>query len=130
MLSKTTLAMGGVVIAIVSAAAGVAGSFLYLSKPFEKWQGQFSETYLPAQTWALKELREGKAEKALDYLEMSTTFSLLTMGQIRSEGGAPITDVQTTDSIRYLCDHPSKRSQDDAAHRVSIGEACALLLSP
>ncbi|MDE2077433.1 MAG: hypothetical protein KGI91_10220, partial [Burkholderiales bacterium] len=77
-----------------------------------------------------KELRVGNTDKALDYLEMSTSFSLLTMGQIRSEGGTPITDGTTKDAIRYLCDHPSKQSQDDAAHRVSMGEACALLLAP
>ena len=48
---------------MVSAAAGVAIGLALFSSPMEKWQAQFSETFLPAQAEALQELGQGKPDK-------------------------------------------------------------------
>lgn len=127
---KITLAMSALILVVISASAGVMASLYYLATPMDKWQGQFSATYLPMQVDALKALREGKQEKALAYLEMATSFSLLTMGQQRSEGPAHNVSPQTREAIQYLCAHPPSGQSDKPTQGVSFGEACVLLQQP
>jgi hypothetical protein len=127
---KITLAMSALILMLISASAGVMASFFYLASPMDKWQGQFSETYLPLQTDALKALREGKQEKALAYLEMATSFSLLTMGQQRSEGPAHKASPQTIEAVQYLCAHPPMAQSGKPTEGISFGEACLLLQRP
>lgn len=124
---KITIAMGAIILAIISAAIGVASSFLYLGKPFDKWQVQFSETYLPMQAEALKELRAGRIEKARAYLEMASTFSLITMGQQKSEGTGGAFSGSTKEAIQYLCDNPPARQSTEHGGQVSLSESCFLL---
>lgn len=127
---KITLAMSALILMLISASAGVMASFFYLANPMDKWQGQFSETYLPLQADALKALRDGKPEKALAYLEMATSFSLLTMGQQSSEGPAHKASPQTMQAIHYLCAHPPAAQNDKPTEGISFGEACLLLQRP
>lgn len=127
---KITLIMSALILMLISASLGVMGSFYFLASPMDKWQGQFSETYLPMQADALKDLREGKSEKAQAYLEMATSFSLLTMGQQRSEGPSHKANAQTMESVRYLCSHPPLAQSDKATEGISFGEACVLLQMP
>lgn len=127
---KITLAMSALILMLISASAGVMASFFYLANPMDKWQGQFSETYLPMQADALKALREGKPDKALAYLEMATSFSLLTMGQQRSVGPAHKASPQTMEAIHYLCVHPPSGQSDKPTQGISFGEACLLLQRP
>jgi hypothetical protein len=130
MNNKLSLALGAVVLAIVSAAAGVAVSLFYFSKPFEKWQVQFSETYLHMKANALKTLRQGDPKKATEYLEMTTVFSIITLGQQKTDGDLGKLSDQTNEAIRYVCDHPSGGETANRPSGLSIGEACAMLHTP
>ncbi|MEY2844244.1 MAG: hypothetical protein RI920_2281, partial [Pseudomonadota bacterium] len=46
MNNKLALAASGILIALVSAALGVAVSIFYLAQPLQKGQGEFSEGFL------------------------------------------------------------------------------------
>lgn len=129
MKHKLALVMGALVLSLISAAAGVAAGFVYMSRPFEKWQVQFSETYLPVQAEALKELRAGKTDRAMAYLEMASGFSLTTMGQQRAEGVKAPLSAATRQAITYLCETPPTGAAPPQSTKVSVGEACHLLLN-
>jgi hypothetical protein len=127
MKNKIALLAAFIIVAIVSAVIGGSASFMYLSKPFEKWQVQFSETYLPIQAEALQELRAGNAERAIQYLELASTHSLVTMGEQRDEGATVPTNLNTVEAIKYLCDHPPTKDRSRTSSRLTFSEACLLL---
>lgn len=116
------------IVAIVAAAIGMGVSLMYLAKPFQKWQVEFSETYLPIQAEALRELREGKPDKATRYLEMASTFSLVAMGEQRDEGARAPTAQQTVEAIKYLCGQPPTAASRNTSSKLTFAESCALLL--
>ena len=130
MKNKLALVAGFLLVAIISAALGVAASLFYLAKPFQKWQTEFSETYLPMQVEALQALRAGQADAAIQYLEMATTRSLLDMGQQRDEGANVPSTRRSTEAVKYLCDQPPTKASSSTAGKLSFGESCVLLLRP
>lgn len=125
--STLTLVGGGLVIALVSATVGVAGAFFYLFQPLQKGQVEYSEKYLPNQVDALKALRAGQADKAVAYLEMATTFSLLSMGEQRDQGAKVPGSPEAAAAVQYLCDQPPTAAASKATAKLTFGEACALL---
>jgi len=128
MKNKIALLAGFMLVGIVSAALGIAASFMYLAKPFQKWQVEFSETYLPIQAEALQQLRAGNAEVAIQYLEMASTHSLIEMGQQRDEGANVPTSLRTVTAVKYLCSQPPTKASSNTSSKLSFGESCALLL--
>lgn len=128
-ISKLTLVMSALVLALISAAAGVAIGLTLFSSPMEKWQSHFSEAFLPAQAEALQELSQGRTDKAQQYLQRAATVSLTTLGQQRSEGaGAPLSP-QLRTAVQYLCDTLPEQAATTSSAKVSVGEACVLLLA-
>lgn len=130
MKNKLALVACFLLVAIISAALGVAASLFYLAKPFQKWQTEFSETYLPMQVEALQALRAGQADAAIEYLEMATTRSMLDMGQQRDEGANVPSSRRSTEAVKYLCDQAPTKASSSTAGKLSFGESCVLLLRP
>lgn len=130
MKNKLALVAGFLLVAIISAALGVAASLFYLAKPFQKLQVEFSESSLPMQVDALQQLRAGKADTAIQYLEMATTRSLLEMGQQRDEGANVPSSRRSTEAVKYLCDQPPTKASSNSSGKLSFGESCVLLLRP
>lgn len=130
MTNKLALVAGFLLVAIISAALGVAASLFYLAKPFQKLQAEFSESSLPMQVEALQQLRAGKADTAIQYLEMATTRSLLEMGQQRDEGANVPSSRRSTEAVKYLCDQPPTKASSSMSGKLSFGESCVLLLRP
>lgn len=130
MKNKLALVAGFLLVAIVSAALGVATSLFYLAKPFQKFQAAFSEASLPMQVEALQQLKAGKPEAAIEYLEMASTRSLLDMGQQRDEGANVPSTRRSTEAVKYLCDQPPTKASSSTAGKLSFGESCVLLLRP
>lgn len=128
MKNKVALLASYLIVAIIAAAIGMGVSLMYLAKPFQKWQVEFSETYLPIQAEALKQLREGNPDKATRYLEMASTFSLIAMGEQRDEGARAATAHQTVEAIQYLCGQPPTTASRNTSSRLTFAESCALLL--
>lgn len=128
MKNKIALLAGLLSVGIVSAALGIGASFMYLAKPFQKWQVEFSETYLPIQAEALQQLRAGNTEMAIQYLEMASTRSLLEMGHQRDEGAKVPTSLQSVNAVKYLCEQPPTKASSDTSSKLTFAESCALLL--
>ena len=127
MSSKLALAAGGLVIAIASAAIGVAVSFTQLVQPLQKGQSEFTEAYLVSQATALQALRAGDAQPALRYLERVSTVSLVNLGAARDAGERVPAQPGATEAVAYLCEHPPAQSIPPTAGRLTQGEACYLL---
>ncbi len=125
---KWTLIFGGIVLSLASAAAGVAISLSYVGKPLQNWQSQFSEAYLPMQADALKELKDGKPEKARAYLEMASTFSLISMGQQRMEGAAVPSNAEARQAVKDLCQPSVLTYESNPNAKITLAESCLLLL--
>jgi len=130
MKNKMAWVAGFLLVAIISAALGVAASLMYLAKPFQKWQAEFSETYLPMQAEALQALRAGRSEAAIQYLEMATTHSLQEMGQQRDEGARVPSSQRSSEAVKYLCSQPPTKASSSTAGKLTFAESCVLLLQP
>lgn len=130
MKNNIALVASFLLVATISAALGVAASLFHLAKPFQKWQADFSETSLSMQVDALRQLRAGQAEAAIQYLEMATTRSLLEMGQQRDEGANVPSSRRSAEAVQYLCDQPPTKASSKLSGKLSFGESCVLLLRP
>ena len=130
MKNKIAMVACFLLVAIISATLGVAASLMYVTKPLQKWQAEFSETYLPMQAEALQQLRAGQPEAAIAYLEMATTRSLLDMGQQRDEGANVPGSPRSTEAVKYLCNQPPTKASSGTAGKLTFGESCVLLLRP
>ncbi|WP_374320742.1 hypothetical protein [Aquabacterium sp.] len=127
-ISKFNLVMGALVLALIATAIGVLIGLSVFSNPMEKWQAQFTETYVPAQAEALQGLNQGQPDKARQYLQKAAAVSLATMGQQRSEGTGAALSPKMRDAVQYLCDNLPEQASRAPSSKVSVGEACVLLL--
>ncbi len=130
MKNKVAIFAGVLLVAIVSAALGIGASLMYLARPFQKSQVEFSETFLPIQVDALQALRAGHPDKAERYLEMASTLTLVAMGEQKDEGAKVPAHRQTAGAIQYLCDQPPNKASTDTHGKLTFAEACALLTRP
>lgn len=128
MNQRWTLIFGGIVVALASAGAGAVIALNFIGKPLQNWQSQFSEGYLPMQADALKDLKEGKPEKARAYLEMASTFSLISMGQQRMEGAAVPSNAAARQAVNDLCQPSVLSYESNPNAKITLAESCLLLL--
>ena len=124
------LAASGLVIAIASAAIGVAVSVTYVAKPLQKGQSEFTEAYLIEQTRALQALRSGNIQPALSYLERVSALSLVSLGVAR-DGGANVPGTsEARQAVDYACSQPPGEAAPLPVGKLSVPEACYLLRKP
>jgi hypothetical protein len=130
MSSKLALAASGLVIAIASAAIGVAVSFTQLVQPLQKGQSEFTEAYLVSQATALQALRAGDTQPALRYLERVSTVSLVQLGAARDQGARVPAKPGAAKAVAYLCEHPPAINAPPIEGKLTQAEACYLLRKP
>jgi hypothetical protein len=129
---RNTLALvaSGLVIAIASAAIGVAVSVSYIAQPLQKGQSEFTEAYLVEQIQALQALRSGNTQPALSYLERVSALSLVSLGAAR-DGGANVPGTsEARQAVDYACSQPPGAAASLRAGKLSVPEACYLLRKP
>lgn len=120
-------ALFGFVVATVSALLGVGATFFYLAKPMEQWNVGFNETLFSGQVEALRSLRDGRAEKALQHLEVVGAHSLQQLAEAKLRGEEAPQTFATSEALKYLCTHPPVIPGATTASPPSIKEACATL---
>jgi preprotein translocase subunit SecF len=130
MNNKLALAASGILIALVSAALGVAVSIFYLAQPLQKGQGEFSEGFLVTQAEALKGLRAGQPAKALAYLELVSSISLRTLGEQKDAGARVPSNSHSAQAVQELCSQPATQASGQETAKITFAEACMLLQKP
>lgn len=126
---KNPIALVGMflTVAILSATAGAAGSLMYLTGPFQKWQGEFSESQLPGQADALRQLRAGDTTKAAQYLETASSLALISLAERKDAGAKVPADARAAEAVAYLCSQPPVAASAPATGKLTFAEACVRL---
>ncbi len=131
MTNKLAFAASGILIALVSAALSAVVSISYVAQPLQTGQGEFTESFLVAQTEALKDLRAGHPAKAQAYLEMVSAINLRKLGERKDAGAKVPSTVAAVQAVAYACGQaPTAASSQQTDGKMSFGEACVLLQKP
>lgn len=111
----------------VSALAGSGATFMYLAKPVEQWNIDFNETQLVAQASALQALREGKADPALQQLELAAAHAINQLAKAKAASANTQITYASAQAIKYMCSNPPAIAGATTGQPPSVNEACAAL---
>ncbi len=124
-LALTVLCTG---LVAVSALAGSGATFMYLAKPVEQWNIDFNETQLVAHASALQALREGKADPALQQLELAAAHAINQLAKAKAARANAQITYASAQAIQYMCSNPPAFAGATTGQPPSINEACTALL--
>ena len=127
MKKSISLTIAGALISIISMCVGAGFTFLYLAKPIQDSMAQYSEFFLSWQSEALQDLRAGKHENALQYLEVVAANSIKSLSKHKDNGNNFLSTYDSVKAVRYLCANPPVIPGASTGRPPSISDECAAL---
>jgi hypothetical protein len=99
----------------------------YILAPVERWQTEFSETFLPMQVEALKSLQAGNSENAKKYLEAVSAITLKDYAQQRSKETKAPMRFEIKQAVAFLCSSAASAASSTAGGEKSLEKSCTAL---